>query len=192
MRDTVSAYFPGIEKEWSTYKRWFSEITVRSKTTLLREGEIPRTIFLVKEGSLRMSLYHKGKDITIQFFFEGEAVASFESFRSGRPSPIRLITVEPSTLILLQKEGFDLLLRNRPQTKDLLLDIAFRRFSHYSQLFISTITLTPRQRYLRLIAEEPKIAQRIPQRYIASYLGITPVSLSRIRHNIGSAFLNKG
>ena len=56
------------------------------------------------------------------------------------------------------------------------------RFHVYQQLFLDHIKYTPRQRYEKLLKESPQIIQRIPQHYIASYLGITPVSLSRIRN----------
>jgi CRP-like cAMP-binding protein len=60
----------------------------------------------------------------------------------------------------------------------------FDRQLHYMQEFLSFIRDTPRQRYLNLLKEKPQVAQRIPQRYIASYLGITPVHLSRIRNQL--------
>jgi CRP-like cAMP-binding protein len=58
----------------------------------------------------------------------------------------------------------------------------FQRFKNYSQLFLSQIKDTPRERYEELIINHPEIIKRVPQHYIASYLGITPISLSRIRN----------
>ena len=71
-----------------------------------------------------------------------------------------------------------------PEMRGQMLDIAFNRQFHYMKHFLSFIKDTPTQRYLNLIKENPQIVQRVPQHYIASYLGITPVSLSRIRNKI--------
>jgi len=166
------------------YRRWFSEIDVKRSVTLLHEGEIARKLYFVKEGCLRASMTHRGKEITFQFFFENDAVASIESFRSNKPSGMSIKTIERSTLIVLRKEGFERLMTDFPQLKDVMLETAFRRFEHYSRLFVSSIRDTPRQRYLALLKDDPRILQRVPQHFIASYLGITPVSLSRIRSTL--------
>jgi CRP-like cAMP-binding protein len=66
--------------------------------------------------------------------------------------------------------------------KDGFQDLMFQRFKNYSQLFLSQIKDTPQERYEDLINNHPEIIKRVPQHYIASYLGITPISLSRIRN----------
>jgi CRP-like cAMP-binding protein len=184
MLDQWLVRLPRLQKRWAKYQRLFTERLVPAKCTLLKEGEVPRKIFFVKKGCVRTSINNRGKDITFQFFFEGDAVASIEGFRTGQPSPIKISSIEPSTIIVLHKNGFETLVRDFPEIKDLLLDLAFRRFCQYSQLFLSYLKNTPRQRYVQLLEERPDIVQRVPQHYIASYLGITPVSLSRIRKRI--------
>ena len=69
-----------------------------------------------------------------------------------------------------------------PGYREFLHEILFQRLEHYARLFLSRIRDTPEQRYKNLLRDHPEIIQRIPQHYIASYLGITPVSLSRIRN----------
>ena len=172
---------PKLKKRWTRYQRFFTEIHVPAKTTLLKEGEISRRIFFVRKGSLRASVDNRGKDTTFQFFFEGDAVASIESFWTRQPSPMRISSIEPSTLGVLHKDGFDALVRDFPEINDLLLELAIRRLEQYAKLFFSYLKSTPRQRHLALMRENPNIIQRVPQYLIASYLGITPVSLSRIR-----------
>jgi CRP-like cAMP-binding protein len=184
MFDQWLVRLPRLQKRWVKYQRLFTERLVPAKYTLLKEGEVPRKIFFIKKGCLRASFSNRGKDITFQFFFEGDAVASIEGFRAGQPSHIKISSIEPSTIIVLHKNGFDTLIRDFPEIKDLLLDLAFRRFSQYSKLFLSYLKNTPRQRYVQLLDERPDIVQRVPQHYIASFLGITPVSLSRIRKRI--------
>ena len=69
-----------------------------------------------------------------------------------------------------------------PEIKDGFQDILFQRFRNYAQLFLSRIKDTPGERYEELLKNHPEIIKRVPQHYIASYLGITPISLSRIRN----------
>jgi CRP-like cAMP-binding protein len=131
-----------------------------------------------------MWLNHEGKEITFQFFFENEMVASMESFRSGKPGMMNIETLEPSTLLVLSRKNFETILNEDPALKDFLMETAFRRFSHYSKLYLSFLKNNPVERYKELLRNQPRIIQRVPQHYIASYLGITPVSLSRIRNKI--------
>lgn len=175
---------PRLKEHWADYRTMFRRAKYPARAILLQEGDISRKMFFVEEGCLRASINSHGKDVTTQFFFEGSTVASIESFRTNRPSPISIRSVEPTTVLVLQKKDFELILNDFPEVKELLLEIAFRRFEAYSRLFTSYITQTPRQRYLTLLKGDPRIIERIPQHYIASYLGITPVSLSRIRHKL--------
>ena len=169
---------------WEKYKDWFEEISVDSKTILLREGEIPKKVFFVKKGCLRLGFNNNGKDITFQFFFENEQVASIESLTKGTPSELYIESIEPTVLYVLKKKDFEKIIKETPEMKDVMIEILSRRFAHYSRLFLSYIKNTPKERYLELIEKEPRIIQRVPQHYIASYLGITPVSLSRIRKKL--------
>jgi len=175
---------PRLKERWSDYSPMLRRAEFPARAYLLREGEIPRRIFFIEKGCLRAALNSHGKDITTQFFFEGSAVASIESFRTNSPSPISIQSVERSAVRVLLKKDFERLLHDFPEMKDVLLEIAFRRFEAYSRLFTSYLTQTPRQRYLSLLKEDPRIIERVPQHLIASFLGITPVSLSRIRNKL--------
>jgi len=167
---------------WEKFQNVFVEKEISSKTVLLREGEIANQLFFIKKGCLRMWFNKDGKDITIQFFFEGKAVASIESLLSGQPSLFTIESIEPTTLISISKEDFELFHKHYPALKDGFQEIILQRFTNYASLFLSRIKDTPRERYEDLIKNHPEIIKRVPQHYIASYLGITPISLSRIRN----------
>jgi CRP-like cAMP-binding protein len=167
---------------WKKYHHLFKEIMVPDKTILLHEGEISQNIYFIKIGCLRAWFNKDGKDITTQFFFEKQGVASIESFHNRVPSIINIETIEPSELSTLSKNGLDLLFNDIPRIKDGFYELILQRFIDYSKLFISRIKDSPRERYLDLVKNNPDIIKRVPQHYIASYLGITPVSLSRIKN----------
>jgi CRP-like cAMP-binding protein len=167
---------------WQKYQHFFKEKTVPANTILLREGEISRNLFFIQKGCIRAWFNKDGKDITTQFFFEGQPVSSIESFMTKTPSLITLETIEPSILFVISKTNFEILLREIPQAKEGFNNFIFQRMIHYGRLFLSRIKDTPRERYLDLLKNNPHILERVSQHYIASYLGITSVSLSRIKN----------
>jgi CRP-like cAMP-binding protein len=167
---------------WTKFRDCFVESEIAAKTILLREGEISSHVHYIKKGCLRQWFNKDGKDITFQFFFEGQPVASIDSFMHKQPSLFTIESIEPSTIISLSRDSFEELGRVYPELKDGLQDYLFERFRNYAQLFLSRIKDTPRERYEELISNHPEIIKRVPQHYIATYLGITPISLSRIRN----------
>lgn len=167
------------ESNLNKYKDLFKEICVESKTILIKEGEISKNIYFVKNGCLRLWFNNQGKDITFQFFFENQAVSCL---LGRKPSMFTLESIEPSTIAILKKNDFESLLNEIPELKDGFLEVVLQRLENYSNLFLSRIKDNPQKRYIELIKDNPQILQRVPQHYIASYLGITPVSLSRIRN----------
>ena len=173
---------PRFNFDWEKHSDLSEEITRPARTVLLREGDISRQAYYIKKGCLRLSFNDNGKDITFQFFFEGYGVSSFESFRNGRPSLFGIESLEPSTLLMISKKNLDWMIAEIPGYKAFMEEALYQRLEHYARLFLSRIRDTPRKRYEDLLKEHPEVIQRIPQHFIASYLGITPVSLSRIRN----------
>lgn len=160
------------------------QITTDARITLLKEGEKAKRIYFIKEGCLRLWMNSNGKEITNQFFFEGSLVASLESVLTDQPSDFYLETLEKSTLYVLEKTQFEQLLKEDPEFKSWFDNYILKRFIYYSKHLLSFLRDKPEDRYRSLLQKNPTIFQRIPQHYIASYLGITAVSLSRIRNKV--------
>lgn len=171
-----------IRAEWDKFSYLFDRQEIPAKATLLLEGQISRTVYFVERGCIRSWFNNNGKDVTFQFFFEGEAVSSIESFRTNQPSMFNLETIEPSIIKSISKEDFEYILDNSATLKKEMEDLTLQRLLFYQKLFLSRIKDNPQKRYEELFKIRPEILLRIPQHYIASYLGITPVSLSRIRN----------
>jgi CRP-like cAMP-binding protein len=164
------------------FRDLFVEKDIASKTILLNEGEISNHAHFIKRGCLRQWFNKDGKDITFQFFFENQAVASIDSFMNNQPSLFTIESIEPSTILSFSKNNFEQIKQIYPEFKDNFQEVLFQRFRNYTQLFLSRIKDTPYERYEDLIKNHPEIIKRVPQHYIASYLGITPISLSRIKN----------
>lgn len=159
----------------------FENLSIPSKTVLLKDGKVADRLYLIHKGCLRLFFYNEGKDITFQFFFEGDFVASFDSLYKHAPSLFSLESIEPTEISAIKRDSLFSLIEQYPSVRQVYEEKLIDRLHTYQQLFLSRIKNTPRQRYEELLKEYPDIVQRVPQHYIASYLGITPVSLSRIR-----------
>lgn len=183
--DRLTGLFPGPREKTEHYAAFFHPVEVAARTILLKEGDISRKAWLIEKGCIRAWFNNKGKEITFQFFFEQEAVSSIESFRKNIPSLYTIETIEPCRLHWIYKKDMNVILkelRDNPATNERFMDILLERQFSYMSQFKSYIRDTPKERYLNLLREKPHIIQRVPQHYIASYLGITAVSLSRIRN----------
>ena len=91
-------------------------------------------------------------------------------------------SIEPTEVFVIKRDDFYALIETVPSLKKYYEEKLIERFHVYQQLFLSRIKNTPQQRYEELLREYPNIIQRVPQHYIASYLGVTSVSLSRIKN----------
>jgi CRP-like cAMP-binding protein len=183
----IREYFPKLSEQLKDHVINDHRLEVPAKTILLREGEVSKKAYIIEKGCVRAWFSNKGKDVTFQFFFEGEGVSSIESFRKKTPSLYSIETVEPCILHWIHKKDWEGILKvisNSPETNAQLMDIMLERQLNYMRQFMSFIRDTPKERYLNLLREKPHIIRRVPQHYIASYLGITPVSLSRIRNAV--------
>lgn len=171
-----------ITEHWNEISPLCKQHNFPAKTTLLRQGEISTHIFIVKSGALRLFyLDGDGKDISFQFFFENQLVSSFESFYLEKESKFSIESIEDCEVFSIDRDTFISISENIPGIKNLITEFTCNRFIDYANIFLSYLKNTPEKRYMELIKRNPDIMNRIPHYYIASYLGITPVSLSRIR-----------
>ena len=179
--------FPHLKQHWDAYIGLHKRIEVPAKTILLHEGDISKRSFMIEKGCLRVWFNNNGKDTTFQFFFENEGLASLESFRKNIPGLFSIETIEPCIIYVLDKKDYETIMLTMGKEVDFLnemVDILFERQLHYMKEFLSFIRDTPQQRYLNLLNQKPQLIQRVPQHYIASYLGITTVHLSRIKNKL--------
>lgn len=179
--------FPLTDEKWNEYIGYFSRLEVTAKTTLLEEGEVSKKLYIIEKGCIRVWFNNNGKDLTTQFFFENQSVASIESFMKKLPSPTNIETIEPSILWWIHKNDLDKILeeiKEIPELRDSLINMLFERTFDYMKYFVSFIKNSPVERYTNLIKERPQIIMRVPQHYIASYLGITTVHLSRLKSKL--------
>lgn len=166
----------------------------RIQHTFTRE-ELPARSLLVKEGALAKKLFYievggcrawfttgEGKEVTMNFGFEGSFVSSMETLIAAEPSWYTVETLEPTVAYSIPLPEFRELKARSGEWQAAYCAYVEQRLLHYQQLFITRLKDKPATRYRALLARHPEIIQRVPQHYIASFLGITAVSLSRIRN----------
>ncbi|MDM1296881.1 MULTISPECIES: Crp/Fnr family transcriptional regulator [unclassified Sphingobacterium] len=150
-------------------------------TIIIKEGEVSSKFYYLEKGILRGWTNNDGKEITFQFLFEEQLFCATESFFYNTPCSYSIETIEDSVLLYIDKEEMNLL-QNDKSFEKLFNKYLISRLALYQNLLIARIQDKPEVRYRKLFQEKPEILLRIPQHYVASYLGITPVSLSRIRN----------
>lgn len=154
---------------------------VAAKTLLLPPGRVATHLYVVVAGCVRAYVKKDRQQLTVEFFLENEPFAGLESFLSGAPSELALQAIEPSTLLALPKAEFDRLLAQEPIFRDWFLQLVTARFLQAKQRLLTHLRDKPERRYDQLLRHAPHLLRRLPQQYLASYLGVTRVSLSRIR-----------
>lgn len=158
---------------------------VPAETHLLRAGEPCGTVWLLVEGAVRMCWYRGGREHIGDFHVEGELVSDYSSLVAGRPTRLHLVTTEPSLVCALTQAD----LACAEQALPLELNRALRRVAEglmvgFADRIWSMLMDSPADRYLALCRDKPHWMRRFPQYMLASYLGMTPEGLSKLRKRL--------
>jgi CRP/FNR family transcriptional regulator, anaerobic regulatory protein len=160
--------------------------TFKKKEYLLQEGQICNKISFINSGSMRCFYNVEGEENTIQFFFNDSWYTEYESFLTGLPTIENMQALENCEVVQIKKNDLYKLYDAMPIFDRVGRIFAENAFLAVSQLNQMKTNEEPEIRYLNLLKTRPELAQKIPQHYIASYLGIKPETLSRIRKRIFS------
>ena len=158
--------------------------TLAKGSVLLQDGEVCEHVWFIGQGLVRAYFLKDGEEVTQQFFFEGSYTTDYESFLTQRPTRLHLQALEPTLLLALNREAMQRLYAADPGAERMGRRIAEEIFLAVSRRNRSFLLESAEQRYLDLLRERPKVMQRVPQRHIASYRGVKPESLSRIRARV--------
>ncbi len=153
-------------------------------TLLLKEGEVSMEAYFVLEGCVRQYYIVDGDEKTNNFFTEEQWVVSVNSISQQVPSNHFLECCVDSTLVVGNRDKEEALYRRFPKLETISRKVMEKVFAAQQEIMASYTTDTPEQRYLKLLKARPDLFQKIPQYQIASYVGVKPESLSRIRKRI--------
>ncbi len=158
----------------------------RKGTVLLKENEISTKSFFNIKGLIRLYYNVDGVEKTANFYCENQFITAFESYTKKQPSTYCFECIEDCTLAIISFDVEQDLLKKFPKLEVLSRLILEEELSVYQNIVASFITLSPEERYLNLVESKNTLLNRIPQYHLASYLGVSPESLSRIRKRIFS------
>jgi len=176
---TLSIFF----KLQSTFKksRASSIVTIKKNTDLQPIGHTCKTIYFIKKGVARIYYFKDGIDITERFFFENSIIARVESLFIGKPSRKAIQILEDAEIIAINANQLFKLYDTFPE-----IERSFRKI--FEAAYVDTVNRiegmqfhSAEERYSALLNQAPNVLRRVPLKYVASYLGITQVSLSRVR-----------
>lgn len=153
-------------------------------TILLKEGQVSTEAYFVLEGCVRLYYLVDGEEKTNNFFTEEQWVISMNSFRQNKPSAHYLDCCLDSLLVVGNREKEESLYRRFPKLETISRKVMEKVFADQQELLSSYTTDSAEQRYLKLLESRPDLFQKIPQYQIASYIGVKPESLSRIRKRL--------
>ena len=153
-------------------------------TVLLKEGQVSKECYYVLKGCIREYYIVDGEEKTTAIFTEGQPVNSFLSYINKTPSKHFLVCVEDCNLTVGTEEKERAMCLKFPKLEAIIRSEMEKLAGIAQEEFATYMTSSPEKRYLNLLKTRPDLFQRIPQHQIASYIGVTPESLSRIRKRV--------
>jgi CRP-like cAMP-binding protein len=158
----------------------------RKKEVVSRTREVEQYLNYVTKGLVR-KYYKRGKDeIITQIATEGHIIHAEESFHSRTPSEYCIETIEPSTLISISYEDLEKIYSMDPKMERIGRLVVTFTMVIKDRWQASLVRMSPRERFLHFIDRNPDLFQRVPQKYLASYLNIQPETFSRFKHMLRS------
>ncbi|MCE7058088.1 Crp/Fnr family transcriptional regulator [Algoriphagus sp. AGSA1] len=177
----LSDISPISEEAKEGIKNMCSTVDIRKNDNLQSIGQTCRTIYFVVEGTARINYFKEDKDVTEYFAFANDMIIRAESLFTGKPSHKAIQAISDTTFIAIPANPLFELFEKYHEVERLFRKIVERSYVDTINRLESLQFHTAEERYQDLIEKSPAVVREIPLKHIASYLGITQVSLSRIR-----------
>jgi CRP-like cAMP-binding protein len=185
LRRQIERFVSLTDDEWNLLVPYLREEQLKKNDFFITEGKKEKNIAFVIEGSLRQFYTKDGEEKTTYFYFENHLMSSYISCITGQPSQLTIEALTNCHLLIFTYETLQLLYKKSQQWERFGRLLAEYLAIGLEERMVGLLILSPEERYSQLLkSNKQKILERIPQHYIANYLGITPVSLSRIRNRI--------
>ncbi len=182
----ISRYLELTNEEASAFAECIPIKSFKKGDLLLREGQVSRDSYFVIEGCVRKYYIIEGEERTTEFYVEDESVASLQSYKNKTPANHYFECVEDCKLAVLNYDKEQELFKRVPKYEALCRMSMENDFGEQQEALAKFITSSPEERYKNLLETRPDLLQRVPQYHLASYLGVKPESLSRIRKRISN------
>ena len=185
--DHINGKVPLTQEEWELIQNYLTLKKLRKRQYLLQEGDVCKSVAFVEKGALRLyNVTENGTEHIVQFALEGQFLTDLYSFFVNEPTIYNIDAIEDSELVLITRSASDELRKLSPKYQEFIFQETSEAYIQLQRRMTSVISLNLEERYQELTTNYPNIIQRLPQHMIASYMGLTPETLSRVRKRISS------
>lgn len=184
IRDYFERTFELTDREWHLFSSRLVQTKVPKKYLLLKRGQVEDSLSFIETGMVRFYIPREENDLTFAFAFHDNFVSGYDSFLTRTPSTYQIETLTPTTLWRLSYRDLTEIYAKTAVGNAIGRHAAEKLFLKKSERELSLLSETAEERYRNLFTEQPHLVRHIPLKYIASYIGVTPQALSRIRKRI--------
>jgi len=185
LRNAINRFVKTSDEEWGMLLPHIEERYLDRQSDFAKEGKIAMEVGFLLEGDMRHYYTRDGIEKTTYFYFEGHFVSSYLSCITGKPSDLTIQAITDCRLLVFKYKILQNLYNLSHNWERFGRLVAEYLAIGLEERMVGLLMLSPEERYIQLLeSNKQKIIERIPQHYVSSYLGITPVSLSRIRRRL--------
>ncbi|WP_027420729.1 Crp/Fnr family transcriptional regulator [Crocinitomix catalasitica] len=184
VREFINTITPMDDADWDFFSSKLKAVKLAKNVTLLKKGKTENYLSFVSEGIVRFYIPGEENDLTFGFLFDNEFVTAYDSLLTQTPSTYEIETLTPTVLWRISNNDLQAVYENTSVGNIIGRKMAEKMFLVKSKRELSFLSKTAEERYLDLFGDRPKLIKQIPLKYIASYIGVTPQALSRIRRRI--------
>lgn len=178
-------FVPFSEEEWALIVGKIKKRAIKRRQKILQEGDVCKHYSFVLEGCFRMyGIDDKGYEHNIQFAAESDWIADIGSFYAKKPSKLYIEAIESSTILQIEQQDLYALYIKIPKLSIAFKVIIENKYVELQNRVLQNFSSTAQQRYLSFLEQYPHLSNRLPNTQIASYMGITPEFLSKIRKDL--------
>lgn len=175
---------PMNDSEWDFFSSKLQKARFDKNTTILKTGKIEKHLSFISKGIVRFYIPTEVSDVTFGFLFENEFVTAYDSFLTQTPSEYQIETLTETILWQISNKDLQDVYEKTKNGNIIGRKMSEKMFLLKSKRELSLLNKTATERYLDLFIDRPRLLKEIPLKYIASYIGVTPQALSRIRKGI--------
>lgn len=184
IRDYFEAITPLSDDEWNAFSAKLVRQEFTRKAFILKEGKVENYLSFIEDGMVRFFLFKGEEEMTYDFAFAGEFLSGYSSFIIQSPANFNIQALSKTSLWRISYSDLQNIYITSSVGNRIGRYAAEQLFLAKSQREMAFLMQSAEERYLNLFTEQPRLIQEIPGKYLASYIGITPQALSRIRKRI--------
>lgn len=184
----IREYFETIvdltESDWQIFSSKLSKQDFPKRTVLLEAGDIENHLSFISRGAIRFYIPQEDNEFTFSFAFENDFVSAYDSFLTRSPSVYQVETLTDTTIWKLSYSDLQVIYEKTTVGNEIGRKASEGLYLTKTKRELSLLTQSAEERYRNLFSEQPHLIREMPLKYIASYIGVTPQALSRIRRRI--------